>query len=238
MAPLQPTAPRRRRAVAVLSAGWLLLVAAVASAGDWTHLYTKEGVRVEARDVPGRDLPQLRGVGVIGANLYEILAVLDDVPNHRTWVSRLERSEVLRRPSAIELWMYVRFDFPWPTSDRDSVIHVRVKRTLTPHHEIVLRSERSTFAGRGPVDGVVRVPRSFAEAHLRYLAPDRTHITYLVDIDPGGSLPRFIVRMLQKDLPLDILRGLKRRLRKTRGRYDAFLDRWDPARGAPAVEVP
>ncbi len=59
-----------------------------------------------------------------------------------------------------------------------------------------------------------------------------------MDIDPGGSLPRFLVRMLQKDLPLDILRGLKKRIVKTRGRYDAFLDRWDPARASqPSAEA-
>ncbi len=216
-----------------------LLLAVPAGASGWRHLYTKDGVRVEARDVPGRDLPELRGVGIIDANIYEILAVLDDVPNHKTWVARLERSKVLKRPNALELWMYVRFDFPWPTSDRDSVIHVRVSRTLTPHHEIVLRSDRSSFPGATEVDGVVRVPRSVAEARLRYIGPNKTHITYLVDIDPGGSLPRFLVRMLQKDLPLDILRGLKKRIVLTRGRYEAFLDRWDPARAPkPSAEAP
>lgn len=228
--------PVRRAVASILIGAALLLVASPGLAGGWVHLYTKDGIRVEARDVPGRDLPELRGIGVIGANLYEILAVIDDVPNQRTWVTRLEESRVLRRPSAFELWMYVRFDFPWPTSDRDGVIHVQVERTMQPH-VVTLKSERATFAGVGPKDGVVRVPHSRLSAQLRYLEHNRTHVTYLVDIDPGGSLPRFLVRWLQKDLPLDILRGLKKRIAKTRGRYESFLDRWDPSRGKAPAEV-
>jgi hypothetical protein len=225
----------RAAALATIALVVAAALSSAAAAAPWRHLYTKDGVRVEARDLPGRDLPQLRGVGVLPFNLYEILAVLDDVPNHRTWVERLERSVVLRRPSPMSLWMYVRFDFPWPTQDRDSVLHVGVTRTLAPKHEAVLRTERATDPNRPPVDGVVRVPRSVAEARLRYLDPMRTHVTYLVDIDPGGSLPRWLVRMLQEDLPLKILRGLKRRIVKTRGRYDAFLARWDPARARPSA---
>jgi hypothetical protein len=213
----------------------LLSLATSAWAGPaWRHLYTKEGVRVEALDTPGRDLPQMRGIGTILANLYEILAVLDDVASHRAWVPRLSRSVALRRPSPWLLWMYVRFDFPWPASDRDSVIRVTVERTLRGDlHEVVLRSERATDPGRPPIDGIVRVPRSYAEARLRYLGPNSTAISYLVDIDPGGSLPHWLVRLLQEDLPLEILKGLKKRIRATRGQYESFLAQWDPARAAP-----
>jgi len=212
----------------------LLIVATAALATPgWRHLYTKDGVRVEARDTPGRDLPQLRGVGTIPANLYEILAVLDDVAAHRAWVPRLSRSVALRRPSPWLLWMYVRFDFPWPASDRDSVMRVTVERSLRPDlHEVVLRTERTTDPSRPPLDGVVRVPHSLGEARLRYLGPQLTAISYLVDVDPGGSLPRWLVRLLQEDLPLEILRGLKKRITATRGRYDSFLATWDPARAA------
>ena len=212
----------------------------LADEGPWRHLYTRRGIRVEAQDVPGRDLPRLRGKGVLQANLYELLAVLDDVPNHRTWVPRLHRSIALRRPSPLELWMYVRFRCPWPARDRDSVLHVEVTRTLTAtQHEVVLKSERAEWAGRPAIDGVVRVPRSRAEARLRYLGPQQTQLTYLVDIDPGGSLPRFLVRILQEDLPMQIVEGLDQRIRQTRGRYEDFRNRWDPTRAStPPGNIP
>ena len=231
----------RAFALRAAALGLLLLLAAPVHAEDgaWRHLYTRRGIRVEAQDVPGRDLPRLRGTGVLPANLYELLAVLDDVPNHRTWVPRLHRSVALRRPSPLELWMYVRFRFPWPASDRDSVLHVQVSRTLTPHlHEIVLKSERAELPGRPPIDGVVRVPRSRGEARLRYLGPQQTMLTYLVDIDPGGSLPRFLVRILQEDLPMQIVEGLDRRISETPGRYEDFRDRWDPLRATTTTGQP
>lgn len=235
---------RRRRApaaavvVAVWVAGACVLGVRSAAAADWRHLFTKDGVRVEALEVPGCDLPRLRGVATIDANLYEILAVIDDVPAHRAWVPRIQQSRVLKRPAPTQLWMYTRFDFPWPTSDRDSVLRVQVGRRLQPRHEVVLRTWRDPSYAHPAVADVVRVPRSEALVTLRLVTPTRTEISYEVDIDPGGSLPRFVVRWLLRDMPRQLVRGLAERVAATSGRYGAFCDAWDPARGAPASELP
>ena len=79
-------------------------------------------------------------------------------------------------------------------------------------------------------ENVVRVERLEMYAHLRYLSAHRTQITYRVDIDPGGSVPHWVVRWIVKRLPLRTLMRLRKQISATRGQYEAFLARHDPAR--------
>ncbi|MEE2788516.1 MAG: START domain-containing protein [Myxococcota bacterium] len=194
----------------------------------WEKLYTTNGITVSAGHRTISDLPILRGEGVMNVNVYRLLAIVEDVKRHHEWVSRVDHSTIMDRPDPFHMRAYVRFDFPWPASDRDGIIDVTVKRVWAPHHEIMVQFGRVSDRRRPPLDGVVRVPRSLGFTRLRWLNPRQTHVIYQLDSDPGGRLPRWLIRWIAKDLPSKILRGLKRQVQRTARDYDEFLRRWDP----------
>ncbi|MCO4763006.1 MAG: hypothetical protein KC502_15930 [Myxococcales bacterium] len=218
----------RARIAGGLTVFALIFGAGNASAAKWRLLYKKEGVTVTAKDRPNFALPVLRGVGVLPTNLYALLAIVDDVPRHKEWVYRLETSRLLSRPDPLHARAYLRFDFPWPTSDRDGIIDVVVTRKWAPHHEIKITFRRTVDRRMRPVDGVVRVPRTIGFTRLRWLSPNRTQVIYQIDTDPGGSLPKWLVGWISEDLPLRIVRGLRKQLIRRRGLYGKFMRVWDP----------
>lgn len=212
----------------------VLLSATAAQAKGWRKLYTAEGITVSAKDRKGADLPVLRGVGVLKTNLYRLMAIIDDVPRHHEWVYRLQRSKLLSRPDPLHARAYLHFNFPWPTSDRDGLIDVVVERRWKPHHEIWIRFHHAVDRRLPPKKGVVRVPRTIGFTRLRWLGPQRTHVIYQIDTDPAGNLPTWLVRWISRDLPLRIMRGLRKQLVRRRGAYKAFLRTWDPRLTAQA----
>jgi len=219
---------RRVVALCVLVACWGSAALAWSAPPSWKKLYRREGITVFAKERPEHPLPVLKGVGVIPANLYLLLALIDDVPRHREWVFRLEESRFLERPDPLHAVAYLRFDFPWPTSDRDGIVRVVVKRRWKPHHEVWIHFERTPHAKKPKRSGVVRVPRSKGFTRLRWMGPNKTHIVYQVDTDPGGWLPKWLVRWISRDLPLRILKGLRRQLKRRANDYGPFLRQWDP----------
>jgi hypothetical protein len=50
----------------------------------------------------------------------------------------------------------------------------------------------------------------------------------MIDTDPGGSLPKWLVGWLSQNLPFKIITSLKRRVKKMNGQYQDFVNRWDP----------
>ena len=214
--------------VAIVIVAILATVASAQSPVRWEELYTTNGITVSAGHRAESDLPILRGEGILDVNLYRLLAIVEDVRRHHEWVYRVDFSTIMARPDPFHMRAYIRFDFPWPASDRDGIIDVTVKRRWAPHHEILVQFGRVTDSRRPPMDDVVRVPRSAGSTRLRWLSPDKTHVIYELDSDPGGRLPRWLIRWISKDLPSKILRGLKRQVKRTAQDYDTFLQQWDP----------
>jgi hypothetical protein len=220
----------RRRRVAALALAVALLAAERASAdGSWRPLLTRDGVGVEERSAPGRTLPELRATVEIDAGLFDVLAVITDVPRQTEWMHDCEESRLLRRDGADVTLLYNRTGAPWPVSDRDVVLRSET-RLLDPGRRVAVRFANTIDPGAPPIDGIVRMPRLVGEYELVSLAPERTRVTYRLDIDPGGSLPSWAVSRTTRDTPLYTLLGLRRQVAATRGAYADFVASWSERR--------
>ena len=199
---------------------------AAVRASPWKAEMTEQGLTVSTREVPGRDLPLVKAEGTIAENMYDLLAVLNDVRRHTEWMVSISRSELLARPSEFDLLVYFFFDAPWPVSNRDAVVRIKVLRSQSGH--AVMVSMKGSSSRQRPPGSAIRAPRLNATARLRMLGRGLTWVRYEIDIDPGGWLPRWLVRWLLRRLPLKTLRRLRKQVRKTRGQYNAFHRRWAP----------
>jgi hypothetical protein len=186
---------------------------------------TRDGVAVSEHLVPGRALPEFRGETELDAELYEVLAVILDVPAQTGWMWQCRESRVLKSDGDGRVVFYQRLDAHWPADDRDVVLRGETqvlepgRRTQTEFHAV---AEPST----PPVAGLVRMPQLDGSFELEALGPARTRVVYTVLADPGGSLPMALIRGTVKESPFDTLTGLRRRVTETRGRYGEVAARW------------
>jgi hypothetical protein len=222
---------RRPRAFLVLASLTTIALSPAFSLAleEWQPVASEDGIEVSALEVPGRALPKFRGVGIMDANLYEILAVIRDTDQHTRWMHNCSEARLLHRESDTVSYSYNRTNAPWPVSDRDVVVRAEIV-VVEPGLEVrvVFRSVGDDLVP--PVRGSVRMPHLEGHYKLEALGGGRTRVEYQVDADPGGRLPSWLARRTTRELPLHTLRNLRRRVVETRGRYEAFLKRWDPSR--------
>jgi hypothetical protein len=208
----------------------LLIAAGVARAEDgWQPLLTQDGVGVEERSAPGRALPELRATVEIDAGIFEVLAVITDVPRQSEWMHDCEESRRIREVGPDVSLIYNRTGAPWPVSDRDVVLRTETKLLAPAQHAVVGFADTSDPA-TPPIDGIVRMPRLVGDYDLVSIGPSRTRVTYRLDIDPGGSLPVWAVTRTTRDTPLHTLLGLRRQVAATQGTYAGFVKAWSTRR--------
>jgi hypothetical protein len=196
---------------------------------DWQHLTTEQGIEISQREIPGQHLPVFRGVGVIEANLYEIMAVISDFDKLPQWMHKCIEARLLRREGDLVTYSYSRTDAPWPVRDRYVVLRSEAV-LVAPGEEVHVHFRSVDSEPAEPVRGAVRMRRIEGHYRLRALAPGETWVEYQVASDPGGMLPAWIVERTSQDFPLRTLLNLRKQVARTRGNYEEFLDRWDPAR--------
>ncbi len=101
------------------------------------------------------------------------------------------------------------------------------------NHYVKLRFLRIQHPLRPELEGVIRIPDLRSEAVLKAIGPNQTEVSYLLDIDPGGSLPGWLVEWVVEKIPYLVLKKLQKQIVKTQGLYGDFIAKY----GAPIEPV-
>ena len=206
--------------------------ASLYAAETWQRLGVDNGVQIDTREVASSPLPEFRGTAVVAADMYEVLAVLDDLRLHCEWQKRCVQAKELRRESAFERLFYSRVGAPWPLQDRDVVLRGRVS-FVGAGAELLVTFEQVRDARWPAYGGVVRMPVVRGHYRLTRIDVEKTKVEFQVLADPGGMVPAWAAKLTARQVPRDTLVGLRNYLPKIKGKYAAFLQIWrtKPANG-------
>ncbi len=187
----------------------------------WEQFDQEDGIRMFRREVPGSDVVALRGEGFVEAPITRVASVLIDRKRSTEWIDRLVRTKVLRELSETESVNWNHIKTPTPLKDRDFVF----KSTLTtdPQAKKVLMKYQSVTDSLAPItDDYVRGHFQQGKFELTMGQITRkdgtkvkgTIVLAEVLVDPKGSVPTFIVNLVQKAWPYKTLMALRKQVAK------------------------
>lgn len=130
-----------------------------------------------------------------------------DISNYKTWQYNTLEAEKVSFNGENELAYRVLADAPWPVENREIIVNMKVVEL-----DSMMRIEVNHIPYQPtPPDDVVRVP--FFEASWVIIALDNDlKITYTLRIDPGGSVPAWLVNIAMADGPYVSFKNLKAQL--------------------------
>jgi hypothetical protein len=191
----------------------------------WRRVVKEDGITVSVRDVPGRGFPTFRGVGLIYANIFDVMAVLSDIKRYPQWVENCKTARLLKKYNELERMIYQRTDVPWPISDRDSVNRSRAVVDLK-RRTVNIKFWAVKSRSMPKVDGVVRMEDLRGHYLLTEVSENKTRIDFKVDADPGGMIPTWLAKMASRRLPLKSIQRLRKQVNRTKGWYAKRIKRW------------
>jgi hypothetical protein len=192
-----------------------------ASAAKWEMFDEEDGVRCYRRDVAGSDIVALRGEGFVAAPITRVASVLADRKRATEWIDRLAKTKVLRELSETESINWNHIKTPTPLKDRDFVFKTAI--TTDPAKKKVIFNYYSVTDPAAPeTDHYVR--GHFKSGKFELTMAERTNkdgsktqgtiVVAEVVVDPRGSVPKFIVNMVQKSWPHKTLTALRKQVAK------------------------
>ena len=188
----------------------------------WTTLTKEAGITVTTRREKKRQFPTFRGTGRVKADMWSIIAVIQDADKHTQWLHECSDSSMLKRVDDTTQIVYNRIDAPWPVKDREVILRGKID-FIDPQREIKIRFRAIKSKLKAPTADVIRMPVLEGHWYLVAMGPDKTLVEYQVNADPGGELPDWLIEQSSKDLPLHTLKKLRKQVAKTKGSYDEFI---------------
>lgn len=179
---------------------------------DWELKSDREGIAVYTRLYPGSKFKAVKVYCTLPATLSQLVAVILDVNTGAQWLYSTKSSSLLKQVSPSELYYYSEVNVPWPVNNRDFIAHLIVSQDA--------RTKTVTVNGPTVADyiphkkDVVRVARSDGQWIISPVDKNHIKVEYTLQVDPGGSVPAWLINLFATKGPYESFRNLKQHLQK------------------------
>ena len=180
---------------------------------NWKLSKQKDGINVYESEVPNSDYKGIKVECTLEGTYDKLIAVLSNVSHQKDWVYNNKTAYILKKISPDEFYYYSETFIPWPMSNRDAVVHLKInKDSLDRFLKITATGEPNYIPEKS---GKVRVPKTAISWYVTMPTSKTISIVYTFEAEPGGSLPAWLVNMFADKAPYESFKKLSQILKQT-----------------------
>lgn len=180
----------------------------------WEKVYTKKGIVVYSQQSKHSNIVGFKAESILEAPLENILATLRDVEGTINWAPNMVEKKTIVEVNDLKAITYSNNDLPWPAADRD-MVQMNELRLDEENKFLVVDTYSVEDKNYPPLDDIVRAQVNYGTLEFRRHG-DNSSVRMTLLVDPKGSLPIWLVNMLQKRLPYQFLRALEKEAAKSK----------------------
>ena len=178
----------------------------VSAQTSWELAKEKNGIKVYTRKETNSKFKSIRVEATLNGTLDKLLKVLMDASSNKEWVYNTNTSYIIKRLGIYETISYTETNVPWPGSNRDIPLHMHL---ILDHKLITLKVVAKGVPDAIPrKKGIVRIPYFNSWWDVKYDGRNKLTIVYFLEMDPGGSVPAWLVNMFITKGPYETFSGL------------------------------
>ncbi|GGA97660.1 START domain-containing protein [Puia dinghuensis] len=179
-------------------------------ASPWALKTEKDGVTVYSRRSALSKFNDLKVEMDLPGTVDQLSCILLDVEKYPQWAYCTKSADLIKQIGKDELVYYSEISAPWPLANRDLYADIKVTRDSSMHSICLVSNGLKDFLPEKK--GLVRVPRSRAVWTISTKSDKTIHLQYVLEIDPGGALPAWIVNMFASKGPLETFSNLRKKM--------------------------
>lgn len=195
----------------------LILIAGIvkkpkAQEENWVLEKNEDGIKVYLSEMKNSDFKAIKAEAVFEAAPSSAAAVLLDPASYTEWIFHCIESKLLKRISPFELYYYTETDLPWPTSNRDLIMHCRISRNAKTG--VVTSQSVAKPDYLSEKNGIVRIKQAKIKWTFTPVDNGKMQVKYYCRLNPGGMLPAWLVNMTATSGPYETLKNMQNMLQK------------------------
>jgi hypothetical protein len=160
---------------------------------NWHLAKEKDGIQVYTAPVENSGRKYIRVNAGLTGSLQGVKDVFQDIGRQKAWVYGTRKSYLVKKVDDGHLLYYNETNLPWPASNRDVVIRMKLADGAD-HHSLVVTQTAEPNAI--PVKkGIVRVSHLSGYWQFHEESTGKLRAEYFLDVDPAGSLPNWMVNL-------------------------------------------
>lgn len=179
---------------------------------NWNLEKDKNGIKVFSSAVPNSAFEAIKVEGNFTGSYSKLISILTNVPLFSTWIYHSKKSRVIQQYSPLEFIYHTETEMPWPMSNRDAVIRLKIITDSLPKFLIITGRSEPGLVPLTP--GLVRIKHYVADWKVTQVSNKTIHINYQVEVDPEGNVPGWIANMFVGKGPYESFSNLAKKLKE------------------------
>jgi hypothetical protein len=160
---------------------------------EWELTKEQNGIKVyTAKDATSK-FKDIKVEAVFSGSIQKLADILINVARTKTWVYGTKESYVIKRINPNEILYYSETALPWPVSNRD--VPIKMELNMDPKNNTLKVSASGIPNAIPEKKGIVRIPYFSAYWDVKSDGRNKLNVTYILKMDPGGSVPAGVTNM-------------------------------------------
>ena len=172
----------------------------------WVYERDKKGIKIFTRKGKWGKLRDSKAMMTVAATPDQMLKVLTDFNNYKSWMPRCRKSSVVARLSDNEFIVHMVFNGTWPVKDRDCVVRIKCEKDAKTGVITITETSEPKYI-REEAD-IVRIQQLVATWKL-VPKDGGTEVTNEYSSNPGGNIPDWLVNTQSVDNPYSTFENLQ-----------------------------
>jgi hypothetical protein len=177
---------------------------------NWTLQKEKDGIKISNRHSATSSFNDVRVEMDLPGNIDQLAAILLDVNKYVEWAYATRKSVLIKQLTPGKLIYYSEIEVPWPATDRYFYAEFELSKDPTGR-TIRVVSSSTPYEGPVPKD-LVKVPYSKGSWSITQLSKNTIHVDYVLELDPGGSLPAWVLNLFSTKGPMETFENIKSKM--------------------------
>ena len=183
-----------------------LMVMPVMAQKEWDLVSNENWIRVYKSEMSASNYKRIKVECTVDGTIDKLVRILNDVSNHKNWIYNTKNAYLVKKVNASEYYYYTETTLPWPMQNRDAVVHIKFQRDVANRALNIVAYGEPDYMPL--VSGKVRVPRSANSWQVTVPEPNKLHIVYIFEAEPGGHIPPWLVNTFVNKGPYESFRKL------------------------------
>jgi hypothetical protein len=177
---------------------------------QWTLRREKDGIIVYSRPSDYSKFNDIRVDMDLPGTIEQLAAILRDVNGYTDWVYATRTATMMRKVNDNEFIYYAEVGTPWPAANRDYYADIKIAFNATNHSMNVVSVGMKDY--QPEKKDLVRIPMSRGFWTVTTQSDTKIHLQYIVQIDPGGTVPAWILNTFASKAPIETFTALKKKM--------------------------
>jgi hypothetical protein len=190
--------------------GLVLMGGSLAAQNNWILKRDKEGIKISTRQSARSRFNDIKVEMDLPGNIGQLAAILIDVDRYNQWSYSTKKSVLIKKVTANKLIYYSEISAPWPATNRDLYAVMEINTDSVSHLLQVISVGDKNY--QPPKSDLVRIPYSKGVWNITTVSNKVIHLNYVLEVDPGGSVPAWILNLFSTRAPLETFKNLKNKM--------------------------